>query len=255
MTGILLCGALGKMGRAVCAKAAESDGFTVVAGIDIASAKDVDFPVYADFGMIPEKVLKKIDVVIDFSNPALFDSLLKFLLKNKKPAVIATTGLSEEQIVKLKSAAYEIPVFFSANMSLGVNLVCELSRRAAKALGGDFDIEILEMHHNQKVDAPSGTALMIADSISSALETKPVYEYDRHSKREKRTKNEIGIQSIRGGNITGEHQVIFAGNDEIITISHSARSKTLFASGALNAAKMITGKENGLYTMKELIDG
>ena len=155
----------------------------------------------------------------------------------------------------MKSAAYEVPIFFSANMSLGVNLICELAKKAAKALGSDFDIEILEMHHNQKIDAPSGTALMIADSISSELDEQPDYVYDRASKREKRSKKEIGIQSVRAGNIVGEHQVIFAGTDEVITLSHSARSKTLFASGALSAAKMIVKKENGLYSMKELIDG
>lgn len=255
MTGILLSGAFGKMGKAVCAKVEESKDFQIIAGIDVFDGKSDDFPVYKSFDAVPESVTNRIDVVIDFSNPSAFSGLLDFIVKNKKPAVIATTGLSEEQIVKMKSAAYEVPIFFSANMSLGVNLICELAKKAAKALGDDFDIEILEMHHNQKIDAPSGTALMIADCISSELDEQPDYVFDRASKREKRSKNEIGIQSVRAGNIVGEHQVIFAGTDEVITLSHSARSKTLFASGALSAAKMIAGKENGLYSMKELIDG
>lgn len=255
MTGILLSGAFGKMGKAVCAKVEESKDFQIIAGIDVFDGKSDDFPVYKSFDAVPESVTNRIDVVIDFSNPSAFSGLLDFIVKNKKPAVIATTGLSEEQIVKMKSAAYEVPIFFSANMSLGVNLICELAKKAAKALGDDFDIEILEMHHNQKIDAPSGTALMIADCISSELDEQPDYVFDRASKREKRSKNEIGIQSVRAGNIVGEHQVIFAGKDEVITLSHSARSKTLFASGALSAAKMIAGKENGLYSMKELIDG
>ncbi len=252
MVGILLCGALGKMGKAVTAKAAESDDYTIVAGVDIA-AQNCGYPVFASFSDIPEEIKEKIDVIIDFSNPAAFAGLLDFSVSNSLPAVVCTTGLSEEQVIKLKSAAYKIPVFYSGNMSLGINLLIELSRKAAKALGDDFDIEILEMHHNQKVDAPSGTALMLADSISAVLDEEPVYEYNRQIKREKRKKNEIGIHSVRGGNIVGEHQVIFAGNDEIITLSHSARSKTLFATGALNAAKYLTGKENGLYSMKDLI--
>lgn len=255
MTGILLSGAFGKMGKAVCAKVEESKDFQIIAGIDVFDGKSDDFSVYKSFDAVPESVTNRIDVVIDFSNPSAFSGLLDFIVKNKKPAVIATTGLSEEQIVKMKSAAYEVPIFFSANMSLGINLICELAKKAAKALGDDFDIEILEMHHNQKIDAPSGTALMIADCISSELDEQPDYVFDRASKREKRSKNEIGIQSVRAGNIVGEHQVIFAGTDEVITLSHSARSKTLFASGALSAAKMIAGKENGLYSMKELIDG
>ncbi|MBQ6265881.1 MAG: 4-hydroxy-tetrahydrodipicolinate reductase [Clostridia bacterium] len=255
MTGILLSGAFGKMGKAICSKVDETDDFQIIAGIDIVEKENVVFPVYKSFDLVPDSVINRIDVIIDFSNPSVFSSLLDFMVKNRKPAVIATTGLSDEQIVKMKSAAYEVPVFFSANMSLGVNLICELAKKAAKALGDDFDIEILEMHHNQKIDAPSGTALMIADSISNEFDEKPDYVYDRASKRVKRSKSEIGIQSVRAGNIVGEHQVIFAGTDEVITLSHSARSKTLFASGALSAAKMIIKKENGLYSMKELIDG
>ena len=139
-------------------------------------------------------------------------------------------------------------------MSIGVNLISELAKKAAKVLQGDFDIEIVEMHHNQKIDAPSGTALMLADSISEVLSDKPVYEFDRHSKRMKRTKNEIGIHAVRGGTIVGEHEIIFAGNDEVITISHSARSKQLFAAGSVNAAKYIKNKAPGMYSMTDMLN-
>ena len=146
------------------------------------------------------------------------------------------------------------PRVWPANMSIGVNLISELAAKAARVLEGSFDIEIVEAHHNQKIDAPSGTALMLADSISDALSVKPKYEFDRHSKRAKRSKNEIGIHSIRGGTIVGEHEIIFAGHDEIITISHSARSKELFATGAINAALFLEGKPAGLYNMRQLVD-
>lgn len=241
------------MGRAVTAKVAEAEDLTIVAGIDLGSAP-ADYPVYRSFADLPAEVTGQVDVVVDFSHPSVFDGMLSYLLANRKPAVVCTTGLSETQVNKLKSAAYEIPVFYSANMSLGVNLLVELARKAARALCDDFDIEVVEMHHNQKVDAPSGTALMLANAISEELSEEPAYEYDRHLKHEKRPKNEIGIHSLRGGNVTGEHQVVFAGNDELITLSHSARSKTLFANGAVNAARFLIGKENGLFTMKDLID-
>ena len=170
------------------------------------------------------------------------------------PAVIATTGLSDEQKKEIEDTSKEVPMFFSANMSIGVNLISELAAKAARVLEGSFDIEIVEAHHNQKIDAPSGTALMLADSISDALTNKPTYEFDRHSKHAKRDPNEIGIHSIRGGTIVGEHEVIFAGLDEIITISHSARSKDLFAVGAVNAAAFLKGKPAGMYSMKQLVD-
>lgn len=252
MINIILTGAMGKMGSSVTAAAADREGFRIIAGVDLREGNR-DYPVFSSFSEIPADITDGADVIIDFSNPSAFGDMLDYAVSNKIGAVVCTTGLSEEQVTKLKSAAYSIPIFFSANMSLGVNLLCELSRKAAAALGSDFDIEIIEMHHNQKVDAPSGTAYMIADTISAELGTEPSYEYDRHSKREKRPNNEIGIHSVRGGNITGEHQVIFAGNDEVITLSHSARSKGLFASGALNAAVYTAGKENGFFSMKDLI--
>ena len=155
---------------------------------------------------------------------------------------------------QISDASKKIPVFFTYNMSMGVNLLANLAKKAVEVLGNDFDIEIVEKHHNQKIDAPSGTALMLADAMCEEIDQPMKYEYDRHSKREKRTKNEIGIHAVRGGTIVGEHEIIFAGRDEIITLSHSARSKEIFAVGAVNAAVYMNGKGAGLYDMKELID-
>lgn len=253
MAGIILTGCNGKMGRAVTNSVAETEGFEIVAGIDIYTEERYGYPVFASPALIPDEVTKNADVIIDFSNPNALAGLLEYAVKNNLPAVICTTGLNDSQINLIKTASEKIPVFFSANMSIGVNLVCELAKKAVAVLGNAYDIEIIEMHHNQKIDAPSGTALMIADSIKEELDNSVKYEYDRHSKREKRTKNEIGIHAVRGGTITGEHQVIFAGHDEIITVSHSARSKELFATGAVNAAGFICGKKAGLYNMSDML--
>ncbi len=253
MAGILLSGCNGKMGKAVTANVAVTSGAEIIGGIDIYAESLYGYPVFSSPALIPEEITKKADVIIDFSNPSALGGLLEYAVRNGIPAVICTTGLNDSQKALLKSAAEKIPVFFSANMSLGVNLICELAKKAAAVLGNDFDIEIVEMHHNQKIDAPSGTALMIADAIKDELDGDTKYEYDRHSKREKRTKNEIGIHAVRGGTITGEHEIIFAGHDEIIKISHSARSKELFATGAVNAAKFICGKKPGMYDMSEML--
>jgi len=253
MTGIILSGCNGKMGKAVTKSVAEAENIEIVGGIDIYAENLSGYPVFSNPSAVPDEITKKADVIIDFSNPSALAGLLEYAVKNSIPAVISTTGLNDAQINLIKDASAKIPVFFSANMSLGVNLVCELAKKAASVLGDSFDIEIIEMHHNQKIDAPSGTALMIADSIKEELDDGVKYEYDRHSKREKRTKNEIGIHAVRGGTITGEHQVIFAGLDEIITISHSARSKELFATGAISSAKFICGKPAGLYKMSDMI--
>lgn len=253
MAGILLSGCNGKMGKAVTANVAVTSGAEIIGGIDIYAESLYGYPVFGSPALIPDEITKKADVIIDFSNPSALGGLLEYAVKNNIPAVICTTGLNDSQKALIKSAAEKIPVFFSANMSLGVNLVCELAKKAAAVLGNDFDIEIVEMHHNQKIDAPSGTALMIADAIKDELDGDTKYEFDRHSKREKRAKNEIGIHAVRGGTITGEHEVIFAGHDEIIKISHSARSKELFATGAVNAAKFICGKEAGMYDMSAML--
>lgn len=245
---ILLCGANGKMGKVVYECASAFENTSVAAGVDPYGEND-KFPIYRSFDEIDTDA----DVIIDFSHPAMLSSMLKYATEKKIPAVVATTGIDENGLQLIKDASKEIPVFFTANMSLGINLISELAKKAASVLSPDFDIEIVEMHHNQKIDAPSGTALLLADEISSALENEPVYEFDRHSKRMKRSKNEIGISAVRGGTIVGEHEIIFAGTDEVIKISHSAYSKKLFANGAINAAKFIVNAQSGLYSMKDVL--
>ncbi len=248
MKKIILCGANGKMGHVIRNILAADKDCEIVAGID-KNTEAADFPVYSDFNSIKEEA----DVIIDFSNPALLNSLLEYSAAKKIPVVIATTGFDDDQKKQIENAATENGVFFTYNMSLGINLLATLAKKAVDVLGNDFDIEIIEKHHNQKIDAPSGTALMLADAICEEIDKPMKYEYDRHSKREKRSKNEIGMHAVRGGTIVGEHEIIFAGRDEIITLSHSARSKEIFAVGAVNAAKYMVGKGAGLYTMKDLI--
>lgn len=248
MIKAILCGASGKMGGFVAA-AAQADGeIQVVTGVDKINNGE-KFSIFSSFSDINVKA----DVIIDFSNPALLDDLLDYAVLNNIPAVIATTGYSDAQIEKIKSAAEKIPIFFTFNMSLGVNLIASLAKKAAQILGDSFDIEIIEKHHNQKLDAPSGTAIMLANAINSVFGDKLNYEYDRHSVRRKRPKNEIGIHSVRGGTIVGEHDVIFAGHDEVITISHQAQSKEVFAVGAVRAAKFLYGKQSGLYDMNSMM--
>ncbi len=241
------------MGRAVTKAVSENSECEIIAGLDIFTEIESGYPIYSSPAAVPGEIINKSDVIIDFSNPSAFGGLIEFAVRNSIPAVICTTGLNETQKATLKNASKKIPVFFSANMSLGVNLINELAKKAARVLGNSFDIEIIEMHHNQKIDAPSGTALMLADSIKAELDGDIKYEYDRHSKREKRTDSEIGIHAVRGGTITGEHEIIFAGHDEIIKISHSARSKELFATGAINAAMFLNSKSAGLYDMSEML--
>lgn len=248
MKKIILCGANGKMGHVIRNIVAADKDCEIIAGID-KNTEAADFPVYSDFNSIKEEA----DVIIDFSNPALLNSLLEYSAAKKIPVVIATTGFDDDQKKQIENAATKNGVFFTYNMSLGINLLATLAKKAVDVLGNDFDIEIIEKHHNQKIDAPSGTALMLADAICEEIDKPMKYEYDRHSKREKRSKNEIGMHAVRGGTIVGEHEIIFAGRDEIITLSHSARSKEIFAVGAVNAAKYMVGKGAGLYTMKDLI--
>lgn len=250
MTRLILSGCNGKMGRVITACAQARCDCEIVAGFDINTESHAGFPVYAN----PANCGVQADVIIDFSHPSALAGVLAFARERKIPAVIATTGLTEEQIASVRAAADDIPVFFSANMSLGINLMLELVRKAAAVLGQEFDIEILEKHHNQKLDAPSGTALMLADAAKSAAGYDAQYVYERHSVRQKRGKNEIGIASIRGGTIVGEHDVIFAGQDEVLTISHQAMSKEIFAVGALNAALFLHGKPAGYYSMNDIIN-
>lgn len=248
MTKIILSGANGKMGRVIQNVVSLRDDCEIVAGVDL-NIESTSFPVYADINEITEKA----DVIIDFSNPVLLDSLLAYSKTNKMPLIIATTGYDDNQKAQINDASKECPIFFTYNMSMGINLLANLAKKAVSVLGSDFDIEIIEKHHNQKIDAPSGTALMLADAICEEIDNDMKYEYDRHSKREKRTKNEIGLHAVRGGTIVGEHDIMFCGRDEIITLSHSARSKEIFAVGAVNAAVYMNGKVAGLYDMAELI--
>ncbi len=251
MVKAVICGAQGKMGRVLNDIISKRNDIEIIGGIDIN-----DTTPYADFEIFksPSELKEKPQVIIDFSHPSALDGLCEYCLTNGVPLVIATTGYSDEQKKLIRKVSEQIPVFFTFNMSVGINLLCSLAKKAAAILGGQFDIEIVEKHHNQKIDAPSGTALMLADALNETLDNKMRYVYDRHSVRQKREKSEIGIHAIRGGTIVGEHDIIFAGRDEVITLSHHAASKEVFAVGAVNAAVFIAGKPAGLYDMKDVID-
>ena len=249
MTNIAICGANGKMGRTIYNCIQEREDCQVVAGIDSYTAQYADFPIYAS----PSEMKEKPDVIIDFSNPASLDAILEYCLSTGTPLVVGTTGYSDEQTAKIKEASQQIAVFFTFNMSLGINLLVSLAKKAVSVLGDRYDIEIVEKHHNQKIDAPSGTAIMIANAINEEFDNTKHCVYDRHSRRQKREKSEIGMHAIRGGTIVGEHDIIFAGNDEVITLSHSAASKAVFAEGSINAARFLCGREAGLYDMSQLV--
>lgn len=250
MTRLLLCGCGGKMGAAVQNFVREREDCVIAAGVDIGGMPQEGFPVYTEIGGVREEV----DVIIDFSHPSALPPILGYCREHPgTAAVLCTTGYGPQEVEAINQAAEAVPLFYSRNMSLGVNLLIELAKKAAGVLGGSFDVEILEMHHNQKIDAPSGTALMLADAINGERGGAMKYVYDRHSQRKKREKGEIGLHSVRGGTIVGEHQVIFSGQHEVITLSHSAQSKELFASGAINAAVFMQGKGPGLYSMPDLL--
>jgi len=249
MIKILLSGCNGKMGQVISRLASDDENIEIVAGYDVENSNKNPYPVFTNLNTCD----KDIDVIIDFSHPAALKNVLNFSTARRIPLVMATTGLSQSEQKLLMDVSKQIPVFFSANMSLGVNLLYDLVKKAARVLEGSFDIEIIERHHNQKIDAPSGTALAIADSINSVLNEKLQYVFDRHSRRKKRSKNEIGLHAVRGGSIVGDHSVIFAGNDEIIELNHTAMSKDIFGNGALKAAKFLHGKKPGLYSMTDLI--
>ena len=246
---IVISGSSGKMGRAVADVISARDDCAVSAGIDLNPEKYSDFTVYTKVSELPDIP----DVIVDFTHPSALDGLLDYALTNGVALILASTGYTPEQTEKIKSASLQIPIFFTANMSLGINLLRELAKKAAAVLGDQFDVEIVERHHNQKLDAPSGTALMLAESINEARDGMYSYVYDRHSVRRKREPTEIGIHSLRGGTIVGEHEIVFAGRDEVITLSHSAASKEVFAVGAVNAAVFICGKSAGLYSMSDMI--
>ena len=247
---ILLSGAMGRLGKAVRDAAEGSEEYRIVAGIDVTPAVE-NIPIYAH----PSDVAVDADVIIDCSHHTAIGPLLDYALLKGIPTVICTTGHTEEETALIKKASESIPVFFSRNMSLGINLLIELAKKAAEVLGKDYDIEIIEKHHNKKLDAPSGTALMIADAVAESAPYDAEYTYERQSRREARKKNEIGISSIRGGTIVGEHDILFCGTDEVITISHSAASREVFARGALRAAAYLNGKTAGYYDMGTLVAG
>lgn len=252
MIRVILSGIGGQMGRAVStAIAANPDEYQIVAGIDAVASDPAAFgcTIYRDPADIPGHIA---DVIIDFSVPQVLPSLMKYAVHSETPVVIGTTGLGEREMRLLTSAAEHVAVFQSGNMSLGVNLQIALAKRATAALTG-FDIEIIEKHHNRKVDAPSGTALMLADAIASQRTDAVEYQYGRHEKNQRRAPAELGIHSIRGGTIVGEHEVMFIGNDEVVEITHRAFSKQIFAMGALRAAKYLFGKPAGFYNMQNIM--
>lgn len=249
MKRILICGIGGAMGGNVLNLCADDGEVEVVCGVDLKAPEAIKAPVYHAFC----DVCGDIDVVIDFSSPAVLKDELAWAVKHSVPVVLAATGYTEEHIKMIKDAAKKVAVFKTANFSLGVNLLVKLVKEAAETLGGKFDVEIIEKHHNKKVDAPSGTALMLAESANAAYGGGKPYLNGREGAAGKRG-NEIGIHAVRGGTIVGEHEVMFAGEDEIITLSHSARSKKVFAAGAIKAAKWICGKDAGLYDMTDVLE-
>ena len=238
------------MGKAIIA--AIKGDCTIVAGVDINASElsACSFPIYEKISDFPGKA----DVIIDFSHHSALPSIIEYAKSTKTPAVIATTGHTEEELAMIDEASKEIALFRSGNFSLGINLLITLAKQAAKTLGMDFDVEIVEKHHNKKLDAPSGTAIMIADAIAGEREESE-YIYDRHSVRKVREPKEIGIHSVRGGTIVGEHEAIFAGENEIVTISHSAASREIFATGALRAAVYLSKKSVGMFNMSDMIEG
>ncbi len=250
MVKVILHGCNGKMGRMITGICKEDDGVEIVAGIDVFDGVENTYPV---FSQITDCEVPA-DVIIDFTNAGAVDALLSYSADKKLPVVLCSTGLSEEQLAGVQKTAERTAILKSANMSLGVNTLIDLLKKAASVFApAGFDIEIVEKHHNQKLDAPSGTALALADAVNEALPDTYTYTYDRSGRRQKREKQEIGISSVRGGSIVGEHEVIFAGTDEVITLQHTAYSRAVFAKGAVEAAKFLAGKDAGMYDMADVI--
>jgi len=251
MTRIIMSGCNGRMGRMITALLAEDTEAEIVAGVDTYTGIENNYPVFKD---IRDCELEA-DAVIDFSAASGLDNLLSYCVEKQVPVVLCTTGYTEEDLAKIKEASEKVAVLKSANMSLGINLLLKMLKEATAVLApAGFDIEIVEKHHNQKKDAPSGTALALADSINEELDNAYEYAYDRSDRMEKRPKQEIGISAVRGGTIVGEHDVIFAGADEVITFSHTAYSRGVFGKGAIQAAKFLKGKPAGYYNMSHVID-
>ncbi|WP_026512148.1 MULTISPECIES: 4-hydroxy-tetrahydrodipicolinate reductase [unclassified Butyrivibrio] len=250
MTKAIMHGCNGRMGHVIVDLAANDDNIEIVAGIDAYGENNYSFPVFDSI----DKCDVDADVVIDFSNASAIDGLLKACAEKKLPVVLCTTGLSKEQLEEVNKASEKTAILKSANMSVGINMLMKVLKEISPVLdAAGFDIEIVEKHHNQKLDAPSGTALALADSVNESLSEKCEYVYDRSDRRMKRPKKEIGISAVRGGTIVGDHDVIFAGMDEVITLSHRAYSRSVFAKGAIEAAKFLAGKEAGMYDMSDVI--
>lgn len=249
MVKVILHGCNGRMGQMLSTLIAAEEEMTVVAGIEPSGEAKNDYPVYKNFDELKDEA----DVIIDFSTASAMDSLLAYCEKTHTPLVLCSTGLSEAQLDRVEKLAKESAVLISANMSLGINVLLKLLKNVTKTLyGNGFDIEIAEKHHNQKLDAPSGTALALADVMKDELDDIS-YNLNRTEVRKKRDRNEIGISSVRGGTIVGEHDVIFAGTDEVIEIRHTAYSRAVFAKGAMSAAKFLKGKKAGKYDMSDVI--
>lgn len=250
MINVIMHGCNGKMGRVVTDIVKKEDGVQMVAGVDAYTGIANEYPVFDSI----EKCDIKGDVIIDFAAAAAVDGLVEYAVKTKTPVVLCTTGLSAEQLQKVEDASKQVAILKSANMSLGINTLMKILKLTTELIGQrGYDIEIVEKHHNQKVDAPSGTALALADCINQVLNNEYDYRFDRSSVREKRPKKEIGISAVRGGTIVGEHEVIFAGTDEVIEIKHTAYSKAIFAKGAVDAAKFLAGKGPGMYNMADVL--
>ncbi len=250
MTRIIMHGCNGRMGRAIVELASADSEVEIVAGVDAFGDNNYTFPVFKSISECDVDA----DVVVDFSNAGAMEGLLKACAEKKLPVVLCTTGLSEEQLQFMKATSKDVAILKSANMSVGINTLMKVLSEISPMLeAAGFDIEIVEKHHNQKLDSPSGTALALADSINDSLDEKCEYVYDRSTRREKRPKKEIGISAVRGGTIVGDHDVIFAGTDEVITLSHRAYSRNVFGKGAIEAAKFLAGKGPGMYDMSDVI--
>mgnify|MGYP000174563066 CR=1 FL=1 len=250
MVKMIMHGCRGAMGHVITGLAAEDEDIRIVAGIDVREGTDLGYPVFPSL----DQCSVKADVIVDFASPKAVDGLLAYSCSRQIPVVLCTTGLSEEQLAKVKETAKETAVLKSANMSLGINLLLKLLKEATAVLApAGYDMEIVERHHNQKLDAPSGTALALADSMNEAMENQYHYVYDRSQDRKKRDAKEIGISAVRGGTIVGDHEVIYAGTDEVIEFKHTAYSKTVFGKGAVEAAKFLAGKPAGMYDMSDVI--
>ena len=251
MVKIIMHGCNGKMGQVISQLLKEDKQAEIVAGIDLFDNRENGYPVFTNIWDCNIKA----DAVIDFASSKATDALLDYCIRRELPVVVCTTGLSEEQLWNISETSKKVAVLRSANMSLGVNMLLKLLQSAAKVLApAGFDMEIVEKHHKHKVDAPSGTAIAMAESLNGALDNAYTFNFDRSHERKAREENEIGVVAVRGGSIVGEHDVIFAGTDEVVTFSHTAYSKVIFAKGAIQAAKFLAGKPAGLYGMSDVID-